>query len=104
HHLTDLLLGPFLGPATDHVRIPMNRGICGMALREEKTINVADVRQRPEYLACSLKVRSEIVIPLKNEAGHYIAELDIDSDQVNAFDPNIEIELKKSCIRLEKLL
>jgi L-methionine (R)-S-oxide reductase len=89
----DLLLGPFIGPATEHVRIPIDRGFCGMALREERTVNVADVRSRPEYIACSLAVRSEIVIPLKNQAGEYVAELDIDSERPAAFTTEVEKEL-----------
>src|SRR4051812_12034728 len=40
----ELLLGPFVGPPTEHVRIPRGRGLCGRAVREEKDLNVGDVR------------------------------------------------------------
>lgn len=87
---TDLVLGAFIGEKTDHVRIPLSKGICGMALREESVINVPDVRAHSEHIACSLKTRSELVIPLKDSSGSYIAELDIDSNTLNAFSPELE--------------
>lgn len=87
---TDLVLGPYLGEATDHVRIPLNRGFCGMALREEKVVNVEDVTQGQTHIACSLTTRSELVIPLKNEKGEFVAELDIDSNKISAFTAEIE--------------
>lgn len=87
---TDLVLGPYIGDATDHVRISIDRGFCGMALREERTVNVADVTQDATHIACSLKTRSELVIPIPNKKGEYIAELDIDCNRLNAFTPELE--------------
>jgi putative methionine-R-sulfoxide reductase with GAF domain len=92
---TDLVLGPYIGEATEHVRIPVNRGICGLAIREARTVNVPDVRQNSEHIACSLKTRSELVIPLKDEAGEIIAELDIDSNRLGAFTPDLEASFQK---------
>lgn len=87
---TDLVLGPFIGEETEHTRIPIDRGMCGLALREEKVVNVKDVREESEHIACSLSTRSELVIPLSKEGCGYIAELDIDSNTLNAFTPEIE--------------
>lgn len=87
---TDLILGPFMGEPTDHVRIPLDKGFCGMALREERVINVQDVRSDSRHIACSLSTRSELVIPLKDAFGKSIAELDIDSDRLAAFEPEVE--------------
>jgi len=87
---TDLVLGPFIGAPTEHTRIPFSKGICGMAIREEKNINVADVRQASEHIACSIHTRSELVIPLKNNNGDVVAELDIDCNRVAAFSREIE--------------
>lgn len=92
---TDLVLGPFIGEETDHIRIPIDRGMCGLALREEKVVNVADVREVTEHIACSLKTRSELVIPLKGDSGEFIAELDIDSNTLNAFSPELEAKFKE---------
>ena len=91
---TDLILGPYVGEPTDHVRIPLDRGFCGMALREEKVVNVEDVTKSDVHIACSLKTRSELVIPLY-EGDKSVAELDIDSNQINAFSQEVEDELKE---------
>lgn len=95
---TDLVLGPFLGEPTDHTRIPIDRGLCGLALREERVINQADVHADSRHIACSLKTKSELIVPLptKNEGG-FIAELDIDSHQISAFSPEIEAKIKELC-------
>lgn len=87
---TDLVLGPYIGEATDHVRIPIDRGFCGMALREERTVNVADVTLDSTHIACSLKTRSELVIPIADKNGVFVAELDIDCNELRAFTPELE--------------
>ncbi len=92
--LGDLLLGPFIGEPTEHVRIGLDRGICGLALTEEQTIQVDDVRNNERHIACSLSTRSELVIPLKDEAGEFIAELDLDSNKLAAFDSDLRKEIE----------
>jgi L-methionine (R)-S-oxide reductase len=71
--------------ATEHTRIPLDRGICGQAAREGRTVIVADVRATPEYLACFLETRSEIVVPIRRES-EVLGEVDIDGNEVGAFD------------------
>lgn len=93
---TDLVLGPFIGEKTDHVRISIDRGFCGMALREERIINVADVTIDSTHIACSLKTRSELVVPIANKNGEYVAELDIDCNHLNAFTPELEMYFKNA--------
>ena len=87
---TDLILGPYIGEATEHTRISIERGFCGMALREERTVNVADVTSDSTHIACSLKTRSELVIPIADKSGVYVAELDIDCNKLNAFSKDLE--------------
>jgi putative methionine-R-sulfoxide reductase with GAF domain len=55
---SDLVIGPYIGEETDHVRISIDRGFCGMALREERTVNVEDVTKDPTHIACSLKMEN----------------------------------------------
>lgn len=74
----------YVGRPTPHTRIPITEGICGAAVREGQTIVVPDVSQDPRYLACSLETRSEIVVPIR-KAGRIVGEIDIDSDELNAF-------------------
>jgi GAF domain-containing protein len=79
-----LFLGPFVGAPTEHTEIPFGRGICGQAALAQTSIIVPDVRAASNYLACSLSVLSEIVVPVFCE-GQFIGEIDIDSNLVNAF-------------------
>ena len=79
-----LVLGPFLGEPTPHVRIPVNQGICGAAVASGTTIVVDDVNADPRYLSCSIKTRSEIVVPIYAR-GIIVGEIDIDSHTPAAF-------------------
>src|SRR3989304_4330644 len=80
----ELVLGPYVGKATSHTRIPLNKGICGAAATAGKTIVVEDVRADPRYLACSPETRSEIAVPVVRE-GRVLGEIDIDSETPAAF-------------------
>lgn len=82
----ELVLGPFRGKPSPHTRIPLDRGICGAAATQQKTVVVDDVDADPRYLACSLETRSEIVVPIMRGAT-VLGEIDIDSDKKAAFGP-----------------
>lgn len=79
-----LVLGPFQGPVAC-TRIAYNRGVCGTAWAKEETIIVPNVDEFPGHIACSSLSKSEIVIPIFQE-GKCIGILDVDSDQLDAFD------------------
>lgn len=82
-----LRLGPYRGDPSPHSEIRLENGICGAAAREKQTIIVDDVTADPRYLACSIKTKSEIVVPIMKE-GRVIGEIDIDSDREGAFSQN----------------
>jgi GAF domain-containing protein len=79
-----LELGPYVGAATTHTRIPVSEGICGAAVAQEQTIVVDDVRSDARYLACSIETQSEIVVPVRVR-GRIVGEIDIDSHRAAAF-------------------
>src|ERR1700722_18793571 len=79
-----LVLGPFRGAPPEHVRIPVNEGICGAAVAQNGTVIVDDVHSDPRYLACSLETQSEIVVPIRVN-GKIVGEIDIDSHDRKAF-------------------
>jgi GAF domain-containing protein len=79
-----LVLGPFHGAATEHVRIPVTEGICGAAVAQGETVIIDDVSQDPRYLACSIETKSEIVVPIRAN-GKIVGEIDIDSHALSAF-------------------
>src|SRR5690242_11219841 len=60
-----LVLGPYRGAPTEHVRIPVTEGICGAAVAQSETVIVDDVAADPRFLACSIDTRSEIVVPIR---------------------------------------
>ncbi|MCI4373176.1 MAG: GAF domain-containing protein [Thermoplasmata archaeon] len=95
-----LVLDAYNGPeATEHTRIPLDRGICGQAARENRTVIVDDVRASPDYLACFLSTRSEIVVPIR--AGPTVlGEIDIDGNQVKAFDESDRRFLERVAAKL----
>jgi L-methionine (R)-S-oxide reductase len=73
-----LVLGPFAGAPTPHVRIPVSQGICGAAVESGETVVVDDVNADPRYLSCSISTKSEIVVPIY-ASGRVVGEIDIDS-------------------------
>ncbi len=81
----DLVLDAWTGPAaTEHTRIPIGKGVCGFAAKAGRTEIVSDVSRDPRYLQCFLSTRAEIVVPVFRD-GAVIGEIDIDSDQLDAF-------------------
>jgi len=80
-----LVLHNHVGLPTPHASIPMDRGICGLAARQGRTVVVPDVGSDPRYLACSPATRSEMVVPILKK-GEVVGEIDIDSDLPDAFD------------------
>src|SRR5215831_17628050 len=79
-----LTLGPFQGPLAC-VTIPFDKGVCGAAARNQKTVLVEDVEKFPGHIACSSLSRSEIAVPLVS-AGETQLVLDVDSAELNGFD------------------
>jgi len=79
-----LLLGAFVGEPTPHVRIPVTQGICGAAVASGETVIVDDVHADPRYLSCSIRTKSEIVVPIRAH-GRVVGEIDIDSHTPAAF-------------------
>ncbi len=80
----ELKLGPFAGTPTDHTIIPFGKGICGQVAVSNQNFVVPDVNAQDNYIACSLTVKSEIVIPMfKN--GENIGQIDIDSESPDPF-------------------
>lgn len=86
---TDLLLTSFRGAPSPHIKIPTDAGICGAAVRENRTLNIDDVGADPRYLSCSLETKSELVVPIRDSAGRAIAEIDIDAHKFSAFTPEL---------------
>jgi GAF domain-containing protein len=98
-----LYLGPYVGAETDHTRIPFGTGICGQAAETLDTFVVPDVSKATNYLACSLTVQSEIVVPIIYD-GIFLGELDIDSHVLDNFDNDHRVLLERICVDLARTM
>jgi L-methionine (R)-S-oxide reductase len=99
----ELVLGPWIGPeATEHTRIPIGAGICGAAAASGQTVIVDDVDADPRYLACFSTTRSEIVVPIFGD-GQVVGEIDIDGDDLGAYDQTDAIFLEEIAALLAPL-
>jgi GAF domain-containing protein len=67
------------------VRIALDRGVCGTAARERRTVIVPDVHAFPGHIACDAASRSELVLPLLH-GGRLLGVLDLDSPLPERFD------------------
>ncbi len=90
---SELLVGPFQGKVACY-RIPFNRGVCGAAALERRTMLVPDVHAFPGHIACDSASNSEIVIPLIKD-GELFGVLDIDSPSLNRFRTEDQQGLEK---------
>lgn len=80
----ELVLGPFIGrPAC--IRIPIGRGVCGVAAETAQSQIVHDVRAFPGHIACDAASTSELVVPIIRD-GEVIGVIDLDSPETGRFD------------------
>lgn len=84
HDKRVLNLGKFAGEPTDHTTIPFGKGICGQVAESNANFVVPDVKAQDNYIACSITVKAEIVIPLFKD-GLNIGQIDIDSNTIDPF-------------------
>ena len=96
-----LVLGPFQGkPAC--IEIPIARGVCGAAVREDRPQLVMDVHAFKGHIACSSKSKSEIVVPIIKD-NNLIGVIDIDSPIYSRFSSSEKEFLEKVAALIAKL-
>lgn len=88
----ELKLRAFAGEPTDHIIIPFGKGICGQVAVSNQNFVVPDVKAQDNYIACSIYVKAEIVIPLFLN-GENIGQIDIDSHTADPFSKEDELFL-----------
>lgn len=85
----ELKLGPYVGEPTDHTIIPFGKGICGQVAVSNQNFVVPDVKAQDNYIACSINVKAEIVVPLFIN-GENVGQIDIDSNTPDPFSEEDE--------------
>lgn len=99
----ELILGPYVGAATDHTVIPYGRGICGQVAVSNKTFVVPDVNAQDNYLSCSIDTKAEIVVPIIKD-GKNIGQIDIDSHSTDPFTGEDREMLEWLCGEIAKVM
>ncbi len=99
----ELKLGPYVGAPTDHTIIPFGKGICGQVAVSNQNFVVPDVAAQDNYIACSITVKAEIVIPIFVN-GENIGQIDIDSNTPDPFTAEDERFLEFVCARVSEFL
>ena len=89
-----LVVGPYIG-TLGCLQIEFGKGVCGTAAAKRETVMVPDVNQFPGHIACDSNSKSEIVVPVFGPDRELIAVLDVDSDQLNAFDEDDRAGLER---------
>jgi L-methionine (R)-S-oxide reductase len=98
-----LRVGPYQG-SLGCLEITFGRGVCGTAAAEMKTVIVPDVGKFPGHITCDARSRSEIVVPVRDPQGDLIAVLDIDSEQLDAFDDDDRRGLERLVSRFATIM
>ena len=100
-----LVLGPFQGLAAV-TRIDIGTGVCGTAAETRTTQRVADVHAFPGHIACDIRSRSELVVPLiarypaardPGTGDRLIGVLDIDSPSLDRFSAADQTGIEALC-------
>jgi GAF domain-containing protein len=99
----ELKLGPYVGEPTDHTIIPFGKGICGQVAVSNQNFVVPDVAAQNNYIACSITVKAEIVIPIFVN-GENIGQIDIDSNTPDPYTEADERFLEFVCKEVARIL
>lgn len=99
----ELKLGPYVGAPTDHTIIPFGKGICGQVAVSNQNFVVPDVSAQDNYIACSITVKAEIVVPIFVN-GENVGQIDIDSNTPDPFTSEDERFLEYVCLKVSEIL
>jgi L-methionine (R)-S-oxide reductase len=89
-----LVVGPYQGPLACAV-LDGSEGVCWASVNQGESVIVPDVHAFEGHVACDARSQSEIVVPVRDEAGNIVAVLDVDSDQPDSFSEVDQAGLEK---------
>ena len=98
----ELVLGPFQGKLAC-TKIPLDRGVCGFAARERKTVVVDDVHTFVDHIACDSASNSELVVPII-QSEELFAVLDLDSPTKARFKTQDKAKVEELVLHLAQSL
>lgn len=77
------------------MQLEKDTGVCWEGINTRKPVLVKNVEEFPGHIACDSRSKSEVVMPLFNPNNNLLGVLDVDSDQLNAFDETDVENLQK---------
>ena len=84
----------------EHPTFPLTQGLTSAAVAQRRIVNVGDVSADPRYLTAFGTTRSEIIVPVFDQAGErVIGTIDVESEEPNAFTKDIE-DLLEACSKV----
>jgi L-methionine (R)-S-oxide reductase len=98
-----LWLHNYMGAPTEHAEIEVGQGVCGTAVAEGSNQVVQDVTQVENYLACSPKVKAEMVVLIR-AGDEILGQIDIDSHTRDAFTDEDEQAVQAVADKLAEVI
>lgn len=99
----ELWLHNYLGPRTEHAKIPVGQGVCGTAVADKRNINVHDVSEFSAFLTDNPSISSELVVLIR--VGDQVYGLvDLESMEPAAFSDSDEAALRLVADKLAEQL
>jgi L-methionine (R)-S-oxide reductase len=98
-----LWLHNYVGAPTEHAEIEVGQGVCGTAVAEKANQIVQDVSQVENYLACSPKVKAEMVVLIR-AGDEILGQIDVDSHEKDAFRSEDEEAVQAVADKLAEVL
>jgi L-methionine (R)-S-oxide reductase len=84
----------------EHPTFPLTQGLTGAAVAQRQIVNVGDVSADPRYLTAFGTTRSEMIVPVFDQAGNRVlGTIDVESEEPNAFTKEIE-DLLEACSKV----
>ncbi|MFO7864752.1 MAG: GAF domain-containing protein [Salinivirgaceae bacterium] len=68
------------------MQLAKDTGVCWEGINTQKSVLVRNVEDFPGHIACDGRSKSEVVLPFFDKNNQLLGVLDVDSDQVEAFD------------------
>jgi L-methionine (R)-S-oxide reductase len=98
-----LWLHNYMGAPTEHAEIEVGQGVCGTAVAERANQVVQDVSKVDNYLACSPKVKAEMVVLIR-AGDEILGQIDIDSHEKDTFKDKDEESVQAVADKLAEVL
>jgi L-methionine (R)-S-oxide reductase len=84
----------------EHPTFPLTQGLTSAVVAKRQAVNVGDVSADPRYLTAFRTTRSEMIVPVFDQAGErVIGTIDVESEEPNAFTKDIE-DLLEACSKV----